>query len=182
VTVFPGDFVGAAEEYVPGFGIYEEKGKLYASNTGELQLDAKTHSARVISKTRIPKLQGVGIITLGVVASVSENVALIDLAPMRSKSFEFVPCGISAVLHVSDVKQRFVEALSDEVKTGDIVRVKIIEVSPHTIRLTTSEKDLGVVKAFCSRCRHGLKRLEYRLTCPRCGSIETRKIAFDYRG
>ena len=178
--VLPGDYVGVSEEYLPGFGVYSEEDKLYSSNVGELDLDAKTHVAKVMVKTRIPKMQSPGIIVIGIVAGVMENVALIDLLPFKSKNFVFVPQGATAILHVSKVKRGYIEHLSSEIKTGDIVRVKIIEVSKHTVNLTTDEKNLGVIKAYCSICRHELKRSGRMLVCDNCKNKENRKMAYDY--
>jgi len=180
--IYPGKFVGTAEEFSPCPGLYEENGKLYSMITGELEIDAKTHTARITFKTRVPKLQGAKVITLGQVASVLEQFAIVDLIPAKSKIFEFIPTSVSAVLHISNVKKEYVNKLSEEIRTGDIVRVAIIEASPHLIRLTTNGKNLGVVKAYCSKCRHELKKTNNKLSCPRCGSIETRKIAVDYGG
>lgn len=178
--ILPGDYVAAIEEYAPGFGVYAGKDSLYSSNVGDLQLDAKTHSAKVNVNTRIPKLQSVGTVTIGLVADVMENVAVVDLIPFRSKNFDFVPNGVTAVLHVSSVKREYVRSLRDEVRAGDIVRVQITEVSRHSVRLTTAEKNLGVIKAFCSICRSPMVKAGYQLKCPACDSVETRKMAMDY--
>jgi len=178
--VLPGQEVGTSEEYLPGFGIYSKDGKLFSSNIGKLEIDSKTHVAKVKVKTSIPKMQSPGIVTLGIVANVTEHVALIDLIPFESKNFRFVPQGATAVLHVSKVKRGFIKNMESEMKIGDIIRTKIIEVSKHTVNLTTDEKNLGVVRAFCSNCRHELLGTGYRLKCPSCGYTETRKTAYDY--
>lgn len=178
--ILPGQKIGTSEEYLPGFGVYSEKGKLYSSNIGKLKLDSKAHVAKVKVKTKIPKMQTPGIVTLGVVADVTDQVALIDLIIFESKNFRFIPQGATAVLHVSKVKRGFIKNMSSELRVGDIVRAKIIEVSKHTVSLTTDDKNLGIIKAFCSNCRHELVGRGYRLKCPRCGYTETRKTAYDY--
>lgn len=178
--VLPGDYVAESEEYLPGFGVYSEKGKLFSSNIGELELDPKTHTAKVKVSTRIPKMQDVGIITLGVIADVTENTALVDLIPFESKNFVFVPNGVSAIIHVSKVKRGYTENMREEFRVGDIVRAKIIEVSRHTVSLTTSDKNLGVIQAFCSKCRSELVKKGTSLVCSKCGYMENRKFAYDY--
>lgn len=180
--VHPGEFVGTSEEFLPCPGLYEEDGKLYASATGEIEIDPKGHTVKVMPKTRVPKLQAVKTVTYGVVAEASGQVAVIDLVPIKLKNLEYVPNGVSAILHISNIKKDYVEAMSDELRAGDIIRVAIIEVSSHTIRLTTDGKELGVVKAYCSRCRNALELRGTKLECPKCGSIETRKLAADYGG
>lgn len=180
--VYPGKFVGTAEEFIPSHGLYEEDGKIYSNATGELELDAKNHTAKVIFKTRIPKLQGVKTITYGVVADVSKQVAVVDLVPAKSKTFEFVPAGISAVLHISNIRRGYVDSFETELKIGDILRVAIIEAEPHTMRLTVDGQNLGVVLAYCSKCRNRMNRKGYEVECPKCGSVEKRKLTADYGG
>jgi exosome complex component CSL4 len=42
------------------------------------------------------------------------------------------------------------------------------------------DKNLGVIKAICTKCRSALVRKESKLECPKCGRVETRKISEDY--
>lgn len=185
MIVVPGDEVGTAEEFVPGPGIFSDKDHLYSLRVGVLEKDMQARSEQVIAKTRVPRLQGVGTVAFGVVAKVTEQVALIDLAPVKARGIEAVPTYISAIMHVSDMKQAYVDKAQDELRTGDIVKVRITDVSPHTIRLSMSAPGLGVVKAFCSKCRHVMTPAAGRVSCPRCGSVETRKLAIkggDVRG
>lgn len=178
--VMPGDKVGSSVEYLPGFGVYAKDDDLFASNTGRLNIDTKNHSAKLEIKTSIPKMQTVGTVTYGVVASVNDNSALIDLITVKSGNYRMIPNESSSMLRVSDVKMGFVKTMKSEFKTGDIVKVKIVEVSPHTVGLTTKSSELGVVKANCSRCKTVLEKDGYKLKCPNCNTIEVRKVSSDY--
>ena len=60
----------------------------------------------------------------------------------------------------------------------DVVKAKVIDAK--ALRLSTEEKDLGVIKAMCMRCKGDLKRKGNVLVCERCKREETRKIADDY--
>jgi len=178
--VLPGEHIGTVEEFSPSFGVYAKDDEVLSSNTGELDIDIKSHVARVTCATRIPKMQKENIVTLGIVANVFEQKALIDLIPFKSKSFYFVPQEIAAILHISKVKRGYVEKMSSQIRTGDIVRVKIIDTNKHSVNLTTDGKNLGVIKAYCTRCRHELKKKDFNLICDNCGNEESRKTAFDY--
>ena len=180
MTTLPGDHVGAIEEYMPSTGTFSSDEGIYSSNIGQLELDAKTHSARVRPKTRVPKLQGVGSIAVGIIAEASDSVAIVDLAQMDKDNISLVPNGVSAVLHVSNIRRDYVKDLRDELRIGDIIRAKIIESSEHTTKLTIDGRELGVIKAFCIRCRQPLRMSGPKLICDRCGDIENRKIAQDY--
>ena len=180
MTTLPGDRIGAIEEYMPSEGTFSADEGVYSSNIGELELDKKTHSARVRPKTRLPKLQGVGSVVVGVVAETSDSVAIVDLAQIDSQGTSLIPNGVSAVLHVSNIRRGYVKDLRGEVKIGDIIRAKIIEFSEHTTKLTIDGRELGVIKAFCTRCRQPLRMSGTKLVCDRCGSAERRKTAQDY--
>ncbi|HSQ48068.1 MAG TPA: exosome complex RNA-binding protein Csl4, partial [Candidatus Deferrimicrobiaceae bacterium] len=84
------------------------------------------------------------------------------------------------ILHVSDVSDRYVDAMSDVVKTGDIVRAKVISAKNQVFHLSTNDRNLGIVHAFCSRDAALLSQDNYDLKCPKCGNVERRKIAPDY--
>jgi len=180
MTVLPGDYIGANEEYIPSKGTFSSDEGVLSSNIGQLDLDKKNHSAKVKIATRVPKLQAVGDIVIGDIAQTTESTAIIDLAEIDTKKESSIPNGVSAVLHVSNIKRGFVEDLRNEVKIGDLVRARIIEVSPHSIRLTIDGANLGVIKAFCSNCRQPLKMTSAKLVCDRCGNVEQRKTAEDY--
>ncbi|MBU2617438.1 MAG: exosome complex RNA-binding protein Csl4, partial [Euryarchaeota archaeon] len=81
-------------------------------------------------------------------------------------------------IHISNIKDAYVKELGYEFGFRDIVRAKVIDAK--TLRLSTDHKDLGVIKAICSRCRATLRRKGDKLECSKCGRIETRKIADDY--
>jgi len=76
------------------------------------------------------------------------------------------------------VRDSYVKNLSQEFSMSDIVKAKVI--NTQNMRLTTSEKSLGVMKAYCSRCRSELQMDGKRLKCPSCGRTEKRKLSSDY--
>jgi len=178
--VLPGDYVANSAEVLPGFGLYSEEDEIKASNIGELYIDKKNHSAKVLIKTRIPRLQGPGVVTFARAIDSSKNSVMLDLIEWDSKNFSFIPRGLTGVLYVSNVRDGFVKDLSEEVKIGDILRVKISEVKKDAVSVTITERKLGVVKAFCSVCRHEMVLKGGHLKCPNCGNVEKRKTAIDY--
>jgi exosome complex component CSL4 len=84
------------------------------------------------------------------------------------------------ILHISDVSDRYVTAMNDVCKPGDIVRAKVISEKNRVFHLTTNDKNLGIIDAFCSRDGNLLEPDRYELRCPKCGNIEKRKLAPDY--
>ncbi len=176
----PGEFLATEEEFVPGFGTYLDEGNVYSSNIGNVEKDIKKREVRIRVLTRIPLPMKRGAVAYGRVAQVSDNVAIIDISPMKKGQFVYLPRGLTHVLPVSEVKRGFVKSMKDEFKVGDIVKVKIIEIRPTGVVLTTRSSELGVVKAFCTQCRHPMILKKGKLICPNCGNEERRKLSIEY--
>ncbi len=177
----PGEYVGTQEEYESGFGTYNEDGEIYSSNTGDLKLDKKQHSAEVRAETQIPKMQNPGTIVLGQVTKASGQIVQLDLAPFDSKKFKFVPHDKSAILHIGNIKDDYIEDVKTQYKVGDLVRAKITDVNAHTVELTTDQGNLGAIKAHCPKCRSAMKKTgRDKVKCPECGKKDTRKTTKDY--
>jgi exosome complex component CSL4 len=68
----------------------------------------------------------------------------------------------------------------DVCKPSDIMRAKVISDKNRVFHLSTQDKDLGVLYAFCTNCGFLLEPRRMSMHCPRCGRIEKRKTAFDY--
>lgn len=179
--IFPGDYIASEEELLPGFGTYAKNGKICSSNIGILEKDLKKREARLTIVTKIPMLQREGLFVIGRVSLIREKVAFIDLIPIESKKFRYIPRNASTVLRAGDIRRGFVKDINDEIRIGDIIRAKIIEVSPYNVNLSTNAPNLGVIKAFCSHCRHALALEGKSLVCEHCGWKERRKITNDYR-
>jgi exosome complex component CSL4 len=86
----------------------------------------------------------------------------------------------TGLLHVSDVQLKYVDSMFDVCKPGDILRAKVISEKNRICHLSTKDKSLGVVYAFCSQCGYMLELKGPSMLCPRCGKIEKRKTALDY--
>jgi exosome complex component CSL4 len=86
----------------------------------------------------------------------------------------------TGILHISDVSQSYVETMYGVCKPGDLMRAKVVSDLNRTYHLSTEDKTLGVIYAFCSRCGHLLELRRERMRCPECGNVEMRKVAQDY--
>jgi exosome complex component CSL4 len=115
---------------------------------------------------------------IGQVTDVKDSVALVEIAGIKGKGEREIVNAEQAAIHVSNVKDAYVKELYYEFAPFDIVKARVIDMK--NMRLTTLNKDLGVMKAYCGRCREVLKLENDKLKCPRCGRIETRKISSDY--
>ncbi|ASJ03040.1 RNA-binding protein [Thermococcus profundus] len=180
-VVLPGDYLGVIEEYLPGEGVKEENGELIATRAGKVRIDPERMEIHVEPVTDVPPLPKVGDVVIAQVLEVKPQAVIVQLLTIEGRKDRDIATSKLAGIHVSQVKNGFVEDLSKEFKVGDIVRAKVIANEKSPIQLTTKAPDLGVVYAFCSRCRTPLVRRGNQLVCPKCGNVETRKLSTLYR-
>ncbi len=176
--VLPGDLVGTSEEFTARNGTFVDKGNIYAAAAGIVEVNTRERSISVSPVTNTPPHLNVGDIVIGQITDVKDSVALVEIAGIKGKGEREIVNAEQAAIHVSNVKDAYVKELYYEFAPFDIVKARVIDLK--NMRLTTLNKDLGVMKAYCGRCRDVLKLENDKLKCPRCGRIETRKISSDY--
>jgi exosome complex component CSL4 len=175
--VVPGERLGVIEEFTPDAGTYARDGVIHSKVVGQVLVDLaqkRVSVQRLAQGTNVPKI---GSIVMGQVSNVQTQNAGVRIFNVDGKELSG---GFSSVLHVSDVQMRFVDSMYDVCKPGDIMRGKVISEKNRTFHLSTKDKDLGVVYAFCSNCGHLLEPKRQGMRCSRCGRIEERKTAYDY--
>jgi exosome complex component CSL4 len=176
--VVPGDLIGASEEFMAGDGTYEERGKIFAAITGTVETDKKERTVRVLPVMKTPPVLKTGDIVVGRVVDLKNAVVLGENARIKGQENREIANADQGAIHISNVKDSYVAKLDTEFDQQDIIKAKVID--EKSLRLSTVEKDLGVIKALCSRCRTPLLRKQNKLECPSCERIETRKISEDY--
>ncbi len=180
--LFPGDFIANAEEFLPGEGTYQEDGKIFSAEVGLVNKDLEGRVVKVeTTSNKTPTLQRKGLTAVGVIAKTSEKAAFIDLLPVEDNTHRYIPIPASTVLRVNNIKRGFVKSLKDEFSVGDIVRVRILEADSQNVVVSTEGIELGVIKAFCNKCRNALDKDDKGLVCPECGWKDHRHLAKDYR-
>jgi exosome complex component CSL4 len=175
--VVPGERLGVIEEFTSNSGTYIQEGVIYSKLTGRAVLDLPNKRVSVHSVTRDVRVPRVGSIVLGQVSSVQSQNAFVRVFKIGDKELSGFFTGI---LHVSDVQLQYVDSMFAVCKPGDIIRAKVISEKNRKYHLSTVDKTLGVVYAFCSRCGGILESKQRYMSCPRCGKAEKRKAASDY--
>ncbi|MDO9096947.1 MAG: exosome complex RNA-binding protein Csl4 [Candidatus Methanoperedens sp.] len=177
-TVFPGDLIGTSEEFTAKSGTYMDKGNIYASASGIVNINPKERSISVNPVTNTPPYLQVGDIVVGQVTDVKDSVVLVEIAGIKGRGEREIVNAEQAAIHVSNVKDAYVKELYNEFAPFDIVKARVIDM--RNMRLTTVNKDLGVMKAYCGNCRAVLKKDNGGLKCPKCERTESRKLSSDY--
>jgi exosome complex component CSL4 len=175
--VLPGERLGVIEEFIPDSGTYVKDGVIYSKIVGRSLLDLQNRRVSVypvVSGAVVPK---VSTVVIGQVGNAQSDNVLVRIFRIGRKK---LTGNFGGILHVSDVSDRYVNSIGDVCKTGDILKAKVISDKNQTFHLSTNDKGLGVLYAFCSRCGTLLEQHGYDLKCPKCGNVEARKIAPDY--
>lgn len=176
--VLPGDQVSTSEELMPGDGTFEDNGIIKASIVGKYFVDEKNRRALVKPLTSTPVLIKRGDIVLAEVNSVRSSMVIADVIHVIGKN-RAISGDTNGTLKVSEISQSYVKDPANEFAPGDIIRAKVTQVKPN-IQLTTKDKDLGTIRALCTRCRQPLIRKDRGLECKNCGNNERRTMAVDY--
>lgn len=179
--VMPGDALGIIEQYLPGDGTYDEEGYIKSSVLGNVNIDFKNRKINVDAKTGSPVLLKLGDIVYGQVTDVRGQRALIDIQGKKDETRQLAIPYLGAI-HISQVKNGFLDWLTDALRIGDIIEAKVSRITGDNIDLNTTADDCGIVKAMCSRCRSYLKTTNKgnELYCENCDRTEKRKISTNY--
>jgi exosome complex component CSL4 len=176
--VLPGEQVSTSEELLPGDGTFEEEGIIRASRLGTYSIDEKHRIAIVKPLTSTPVILKKGDIILALVNSVRSNMVIADVIHVVGKN-RGITGDTNGTLRVSEISTGYTKDPTTEYAPGDIIRAKVTQVKP-SVQLATKDRDLGVIKGMCTRCRHPLIRKDNNLECDNCRNRERRKMAIDY--
>ena len=175
--VVPGERLGVIEEFIPDSGTYVKDGVIYSKIVGRSLVDLTNRRVSVypaVDGVAVPKLSST---ILGQVGNAQSDNVLVRIFKVGNKTLSG---DFGGILHISDVSDRYVNSMNEVCKPGDIIRAKVISEKNRIFHLSTNDKNLGVVDAFCSRCGNLLEPERFELRCPKCGNIEKRKMAPDY--
>ncbi len=180
-VVLPGDFLANEEEFLAGPGSYENGfGEVRSHAIGVRELDAQKHEASVRSLTREVKILERGCIVHAIVNSVKTNAALVTILDAHKDGQRRTVHNAMASIAVFNIDTQYIKGIEDMFRAGDILKAKVMEVTPYGVELTTKEPELGVVKAYGIRSRKPLHLIDGRLRDPITGDMENRKISTDY--
>ena len=175
--VLPGERLGVIEEFIPDSGTYVKDGVIYSKMVGRALVDLLNKRVSVYPLVNVAKVPKVATIVTGQVGNAQSDNVLVRILKIDSERLSGVFTGI---LHISDVQESYVTSMNDVCRTGDIIRARVISEKNQIYHLSTTDKNLGVLYGFCSQCGTLLEPKRHEMKCPKCGRVETRKIAVDY--
>jgi len=180
----PGNVLGDEIEFAAGDGTYSEDDKVKASLCGEKKVDEAKRTIQIAPAFGTVINVKVGQKVYAVIDSIGETHAMMTLFDYDKMGKDRLNLSNDfAMMRIEDVKSPnvYLKNMAEAVRTGDIVKVVVSKVVRGGIDVSMKGADLGVVKAFCSACRHPLVlRKDNKLFCRNCNRTETRKIASSY--
>ena len=175
--VFPGDDLAVIEEYNDGKGTYQQDGYVRSEEIGETKLNVDRRALEVKKATRELNLPEAGGQVIAEAGSITRRDARVDITRLNGK-----PCHPTwtGVIHQNDVSREFSRDLEAAMRTGDIIKARIINTSNTIIQLAMDSPEYGVVYAYCSHCGGVLNLERGQLTCASCKRVERRQTARTY--
>jgi exosome complex component CSL4 len=158
--------MGTVEEFEAGYGTFEDDGSVYSSVLGKDSVDASSRKA-IVSPFKRVRMLARGDLVIGKVIDLSEQMAFVEIDGISTDS--------RAILKIFDLQPGFTKTFREFLRVGDVVRARVKEANAFGVNLTTAEPGLGVLVAYCSRCRRKMNS-EGRVFACSCGSREVRKM------
>jgi exosome complex component CSL4 len=171
--VSPGEVIGTEEEFVGEDGTFSDNGVIYAAVEGKVVENKERKAVSVASHKSAVPLQ-VGDLIYGRVKELYDSMAALEIEPLDPNVS--VPT-INAFIRISEISRGYADKFENYLRTGDIIKARIVEIKELGIYATMKETDLGVVKAFCSKCREEMDGFGGVFACVKCGNRENRKTA-----
>jgi exosome complex component CSL4 len=177
--VMPGDVLGVSEQYLPGDWTYEDGGYIKSAVIGNISINKR--EIVIIPKTTTPLLLKVGDTIVGQITDIKGQRAMVDIQASIDSTRELA-LPYSGAIHISQVKNGYLEKLTDAFRIGDIIEGKIIKIIGDNVDINTEDPENGVLKAMCSRCRKFMVPTENSnvLYCEPCNRKEKRKVSSNY--
>ncbi len=177
--VLPGDKVAVSEEFLPGMHTYDDSGLIRALIVGSVQKDMGSMEISVKPATD-PGLIKVDDWVTGQVEAVQSNSANVKIYFLNGKATYKDFSGMLSLRSVNGGGGRGARRTT-AVKSGDIVRCRVVSLLNGIIHLSIDEPDMGVVAALCGNCGKPLLRgSSTKAKCDECGNVEERKLAKDF--
>ncbi len=173
--VFPGDHLFSCEEFEPGQNTFTKDDESYSAAFGKV--DTSEGMVNIVRKNESVRSPKEGMVLYCLVRRADPHKARLECM-MESEVEEKCRCPqIDAVLPVANISRSHVNSIRDALRVGDVLKARIFKIKDGgEVELSLVGKDFGVIKAFCTRCRHRMGLRGDAFVCPHCRWKEKKKI------
>jgi len=179
--VMPGDVLGVSEQFLPDKWTYDDGGHIKASVLGTVDISSSNKKISIIPSSGNPAVLNVGDSVYGEITDVRGQRAMINVQKMKGTDRRLA-LPYMAAIHISQVKKGYLEKLTDAFRIGDVIEAKVSKIMGDNLDLNTANKEDGVIKAICTRCRAYMVTTDRKdeLYCEACDRKERRKVSLNY--
>lgn len=179
--VMPGDVLGVSEQFLPDKWTYDDGGYIKASVLGTVDISSSNKKISIIPSSGNPAVLNVGDSVYGEITDVRGQRAMINVQKMKGTNRRLA-LPYMAAIHISQVKNGYLEKLTDAFRIGDVIEAKVSKILGDNLDLNTEDKEDGVIKAICTRCRAYMVTIDRKdeLYCEVCDRKEKRKVSVNY--
>ena len=174
----PGDKLASAMEYMPGNGVYEDNGELYAGVCGELKEDNQNMTVSIEPSVSVPVKINEGDIVFGRIQSVRDSMASVEVLKVKGEKRSIGNYTVGT-LHIAKMSSEYVSDTKKMYQVNDLIQATVIKSIPAIELTTVSEKD-GVVFARCNITHDLLKLVDGELWSEELRKRVTRKTSNAY--
>ncbi|MEC8875331.1 MAG: exosome complex RNA-binding protein Csl4 [Candidatus Thermoplasmatota archaeon] len=174
----PGDRLASAMEYMPGNGVYEEDGELFAGICGELEEDNQKMIVCIKPSVSIPVEINEGDTVFGRIQSLRDSMVSVEILKVKGEKRSIGNYTVGT-LHIAKMSSEYVSDIKKLYQINDLIQATVIKAKP-AIELTTSPDKDGVVFARCGITHDVLKLVDGELWSEELRRRTTRKISNVY--
>ncbi|MCL2686907.1 MAG: exosome complex RNA-binding protein Csl4 [Methanobrevibacter sp.] len=179
--VMPGDVLGVSEQFLPDKWAYDDGGYIKAAVIGTVDISSSNKKISIIPSSGKPAVLNIGDIVYGEITDVRGQRAMINVQKMKGEDRRLA-LPYMAAIHISQVKKGYLEKLTDAFRIGDVIEAKVSKIMGDNLDLNTADRENGVVKAMCTRCRAYMipSKRNDEVYCEVCDRKERRKLSSNY--
>ena len=136
--VLPGDRLGVIEEFIPGFGTYENEGIIFATIQGKIEIDMKKREIVVVGDSQPPMGLVNGDIIIARVTGVRAKMAMVEIFHSQRKDF---PIPFAGMIQIRNIRQGYVDYIDEQLVQDDWIRAKLRRESGAVIAAEEMQKE-----------------------------------------
>ena len=174
----PGDKLASAMEYMPGKGVYEENGEVFAGVCGEVSEDNENMKISILPSVSVPVKIKEGDTVFGRIQMTRDKMASVEILKLKGERRSIGNYTVGT-LHVAKMSKDYVSNVKDVYQSNDLIQATVIKAKPAIELATNSDKD-GVVFARCDITHDVLKVVDGELWSEELRKKVPRKISKIY--
>jgi len=171
----PGDKLASAMEYMPGKGVYEKNGELFAGVCGNVKEDNKNMKISITPSVSIPLEIHERDKVFGRIQSVRDSMVSVEILKVKGKKRSIGNYTVGT-LHIAKMSTDYVSNVNEIYQINDLIQATVIKSKP-AIELSTSNEQDGVVFAKCGVTHDILKLVDGELWSEELRKRVPRKIS-----